>query len=56
MQGAFSLFRDRPGSIAVWGLINLATMAGAAFALAGVTEALGMIGPDGRWSFVGNAC
>jgi hypothetical protein len=54
LEGAFSLLKNRPGSVAVWGLINLATTIGTAFALAALVDVQLMSGPDMRWSFLGN--
>jgi len=55
LEGAFSLFRERPGSVVVWGLINLATTIGTAFAIAALADGLMMGGPGMRWSFIRNA-
>jgi hypothetical protein len=52
LEGAFSLFKERPGSVAVWGLINLATAIGAAFGVAALADGLIMSGPGINWPFI----
>lgn len=54
LEGAFSLFRKRPGAIAIWGLINLATTIGTAYAIAALVDAQIMSGADTRWPFIRN--
>ena len=54
LEGAFSLFKERPGSVAVWGLINLATTIGTAFAIAALADGLIMSGYGLNWSFIRN--
>lgn len=54
LEGAFALLKARPGSLAVWGLISLATTIGTAYATMMVVDAQIMSGSAMRWSFLGN--
>lgn len=54
LEGALALLKARPGSVAVWGLINLATTIGTAYATMLMIDAQIMSGVAARWSFVGN--
>jgi hypothetical protein len=56
LQGAFSLFRERPGAVAVWGLIYLATdvlLALATSALVGADAYRGSGSPIVIWAALG---
>jgi len=54
LTGAFALLKARPGSVAIWALINLALTIGTAYGTMLVMDAQIMSGSPLVWSFFGN--
>lgn len=54
LQGALALLKARPGSVAVWGVVNFALTIGMAYATMWVIDAQIMSGSPSIWSSIGN--
>jgi hypothetical protein len=54
LEGALALLKARPGSLAIWGLINLATTIGMAYATMLVVDAQVMAGADASGAAIGS--